>query len=357
MTEAAGFPYWQGATRRPTIPPLDLDKTLAKDRDSALANPWTARTAGRLSSRDEQRDSRSDATSPIGVHAMTQHSDWPTSPLQAAGRAFDLLTAPPAQHAFDGRAVPGLPHREIGLPDLKRLLLSPATSAARRDEVWRELVALARRDSVEGRTWTVLVVGLALPGLTRVAAALTRGWDGDAADVDGEVLAGFLLRLRTLDTGGQRVLGRLLDAATRAGRRARAGAGDGEVVRVPQAWSAPPAQPWAHPDWVLARAVAAGVLDRTEARLIGATRLEDVTVAQAADALEITVSTALAWRRTAESRLAEAIAEGDLEHVPLHASRRHRRPTRLTAAAAQRLRRRHQPHTSDQRHGAAPVMP
>jgi transposase-like protein len=288
---------------------------------------------------------------------MTRRSDWPASPLQAAGRAFDLLSAPPMRHTFDGRTVPGLPRRDLALPDLKRTLLSPATSAPQRDAIWRELVALTRRDDPGSRTWIVLVVGLALPGLTRIAASLTRGWDGDVADVDGEVLAGFLLRLKTLDTTGRRVLGRLLDAATRAGRKARADDGDGEVVRVPQSWSAPPAHPWAHPDWVLARAVAAGVLDRTEARLIGATRLEDVTVKDAAAALDVTVSTALAWRRTAESRLASAIAEGDLDHVVLRASQPGRLPGGLTSAAEQRLRRRHQLHAGGRRPVVAAVAP
>jgi hypothetical protein len=253
-----------------------------------------------------------------GVHLMTQHTEWPASPLQAAGRAFDLLTTGPAAPIFDGTAVPGV-HRKIDLTGLRRLLLSPRTTAPERDAIWRVLVELARPTNAAGRTWTVLAVGLALPGLTRIAGTMARGWPGDPADLDAEILAGFLLRLRTLDTAGQRVLGRLLDAATRAGRRAREDAADGQMVRVSESWSTPPTEPWAHPDWVLARAVAAGVLDLTEAQLIGATRLEDVTVAQAAEALDIATRAALALRRRAEARLVAALASGELDHVTVPA--------------------------------------
>jgi hypothetical protein len=235
--------------------------------------------------------------------------------LQAAGRAFDLLTAPPTRLRFDGTGFTGLPQRLLELTALKQVLLSPAVTPAQRDAVWRALVVRSRDDVAPPRVWTVLAVGLALPGLTRVAGQLARGWPGDVADLDAEVLAGFLLRLQTLDLAGQRVLGRLLDAATRAGRRARTDLGDGMTVRVDESWSAPPTQPSAHPDWVLARAVAAGVLDRTEARLIGATRLEDVTLTDAAAALGLSVATASAWRATAEVRLASAIGIGQQARV------------------------------------------
>jgi hypothetical protein len=163
---------------------------------------------------------------------------------------------------------------------------------------------------------------MALPGLTAAAAGLTRGWRGETADIDAEVLAGFVARLKTLDLAGARVAGRLIDAGLRAGRRARAQVEDATVVRVEWAWSSPPAQPWGHPDWVLARAVAVGVLDRTEARLIGATRLEDVTLAQAASALDVELSLAADWRWRAEARLAAAIRSGELGDVAVDATPR-----------------------------------
>jgi hypothetical protein len=277
---------------------------------------------------------------------MTHHTDWPASPLQAAGRAFDLLTTPPTPHVFDGTGFPGLPDRDLDLPTLRRILMAAATTPPQRDAVWRELVARSLQGGEDGRTWTVLAVGVALPGLTRIAGTLARGCRGDTADLDAEVVAGFLLRLATLDTTGQRVLGRLLDAATRAGRRARAENGDHLIVRIDEAWPAAPAQPWGHPDCVLARAVAAGVLDRTEARLIGATRLEDITIADAAAYLDIDPHLALTWRRQAETRLADAIQTGELDHLRVTPSGRDPAAVRRAFARAARARR----------HGPAPVI-
>jgi hypothetical protein len=71
----------------------------------------------------------------------------------------------------------------------------------------------------------------------QVLGTLTRGWRGDTADLDAEVLTDFLARLQTLDTTGQRVLGRLLDAAIRAGSR-RADADGADTVRVDEATAA-----------------------------------------------------------------------------------------------------------------------
>jgi hypothetical protein len=88
---------------------------------------------------------------------MTHHTDWPASPLQAAGRAFDLLTTPPTPHVFDGTGFPGLPDQALDLPALRRILMATATTPPQRDAVWRELVApaacRAARRGGPGRCW------------------------------------------------------------------------------------------------------------------------------------------------------------------------------------------------------------
>jgi hypothetical protein len=248
-----------------------------------------------------------------GEHRPGRGGGWPASPLAALGRAFDVLVAPPAPYAIDGDGVPGLSPGPVPAGGLRGLLLSRETAPSVRDAVWRELVVRARRPAPEGQVWTVIAAGVALPGLTAAAGALCRGWQGETADIDAEVLAGFVARLKTLDVSGRRVVGRLIDAGIRSGRRARAQAGDRDTVPVDEAWSCPPVQPWDHPDWVLVRAVRAGVLDRTEARLIGATRLESLTLAQAAAALGVDADLAADWRRRSEARLAEAVAAGELD--------------------------------------------
>ncbi|MEU4427095.1 hypothetical protein AB0F81_41270 [Actinoplanes sp. NPDC024001] len=239
---------------------------------------------------------------------------WPSTPLDAAQRAFDLLTCPPRPLTFDARAFAGLPERVLPLGELRNLLTSDATSRATRDEVWRELVVRARRD---GPGWVVVAVGIALPGLRRAAGRLSRGWSGDSGDRDSELLAGFLERLRGIDLREPRIAGKLIDAGVRAVKQARDREARIETVRVPGSWSLAPRQPWDHPDWVLARAVAAAVISPDEHLLISCTRLENVDLATVADRLAISVAVAGAWRRRAERRLAAAIRAGDVDRVPL----------------------------------------
>jgi hypothetical protein len=269
---------------------------------------------------------------------------WSASPLAVLGRAFDVLVAPPAPYAIGGADVPGLSAGPIPARRLRTVLLSRTTAPAVRDAVWRQLVTRARRPGPEGQVWTVIAAGVALPGLTAAAGALCRGWQGETADIDAEVLAGFVARLGTLDLSGRRIVGRLIDAGIRGGRRARAHAGDRDAIRVETAWSSPPTQPWDHPDWVLARAVRAGVLDRTEARLIGATRLEARTVAEVAAVLGVDPEVAADWRRRSEARLVQAIRAGELDTVRAilpRASRGHLHAARLALVKAERQRRRH----------------
>ena len=238
----------------------------------------------------------------------------PPPPLRASRNVAEHAPrTPPAPYVIDGDAFAGLPAGRIGADRLRAVLLSRQVTPPVRDAVWRELVDRARRPAAEGQVWTVIAAGVALPGLTAAAGALCRGWAGESVDIDAEVLVGFVARLKTLDVTGPRVVGRLIDAGIRAGRRARALAGDRDAIRVDGAWSCPAAQPWDHPDWVLAPAVRAGVLDRTEARLIGATRLEDHTVLEAAVALGLDPQLAADWRRRAEARLVQAPRVGEVD--------------------------------------------
>ena len=54
--------------------------------------------------------------------------DWPSSPLDAAQRAFNLLVEPPTHVGFDGRGFDGLPNEILPLDRLRDLLLSAAPS-------------------------------------------------------------------------------------------------------------------------------------------------------------------------------------------------------------------------------------
>ncbi|EXG82012.1 hypothetical protein [Cryptosporangium arvum] len=241
---------------------------------------------------------------------MPAHS-WPSSPLAAADRAFALLVHPPTPLEFDGREVTDLPQGPVPLDQLRRLLLKPGTTLLTRDSVWRELVLRARRD---GPTWVVVAVGIAMPGLRRAAGTTAAGWRGDTSDLDAELLTGFVARLKTINLDAPRICGRLIDAGVRAARKARDAESNARAISTD---TAGPIAPSDHPDLVLARSVAAGVLDADEANLIAATRLERLTLAEAGARIGIGAGLASAWRRRAERRLVTAISDGELSLVPL----------------------------------------
>lgn len=231
---------------------------------------------------------------------------WPDNALDALERAFDLLSRPPQPLALDGRTLPGLPRRSITVDELRRILMDPGTGRAVRDDVWRELIARAR----SGRpAWVVAAAGMALPGLRCTAGTL--GPARDSADLDAELLAGFLQALHTGDVTGPYVCGRLIAAGHRAALRLR----DADVRHVSVGcggfWSSPPARPWDHPDLVLARAVTVGVITARDARLIFATRLDRVPLAKAAADAGISIVAARQRRRRAEHRLAAALTRGE----------------------------------------------
>lgn len=247
-------------------------------------------------------------------HRSPRSRPWPKTPLDAAQRAFDLLVCPPAPLAFDGRGFPGLPNKILPLDEMKKLLIDDATPRSVRDTVWRELVIRARRD---GPAWVVAAVGIAMPGLRRMAGLLAKGWPGDSSDRDSELLTGFVERLRSIDLRDTRIAGKLIDAGARAVKTAREREEESDAIRVSTTWSLPPQQPWDHPDWVLTRAVAQAVIDPDEYQLIAHTRLDQAALATVADRLGLSVPLAAAWRRKAELRLAAAIRAGELDWVPL----------------------------------------
>ena len=122
-------------------------------------------------------------------------------------------------------------------------------------------------------------VGIAVPGLTRMAAGLSDGFAKLADDIDSEVLTGFLHALRTDKLTQPRIWLRLCRAAWRAGYKARQ---MDDLLELPPdlpTESRTPHRPYGHPDLVLGRAVAANIITQAQADLIGSTRLGDADVA------------------------------------------------------------------------------
>jgi hypothetical protein len=222
--------------------------------------------------------------------------------LDVLDASFRLLVAGPSPLALDGAVLGcGLPARLIPLDELRTLLLRRSTPYAARDAAVAELLRRARRDH---DTWTVGLAGVLVPGLRRVAAALAEDYPGDAADIDAEVLAGLVDAIGRIDPAGQRLAAQLLRAAFNRAKRLRRAelwlAARSTPIE-PASMAPPPLA--GHPDLVLARAVAHGVITRHEAELIGLTRLEGVSVAAVAAANGYQPGTLARRRGRAEARL------------------------------------------------------
>ncbi|MFF4508912.1 hypothetical protein [Streptomyces sp. NPDC001401] len=239
------------------------------------------------------------AAGPAGVARSAQRPDG-LLPLQVATECFSRLVNGPRPLYLDGRPFAGLPDRPLALDEVRRRMLQRRCPPRTRDAVWGHLVRCARE---EGAAWTMACVGMALPALAGICRWLAARYPGDPYDVHAEVLAGFLEGLTTVDLDRPRVLVRLRWAAYRRGLAALSEALRAPVPVSPRFCSAPPQRPWGHPDLVLARAVRAGVLNRTEADLIGATRLDGQAVAAWAASQGTTAQAAYKARRRAEYRL------------------------------------------------------
>jgi hypothetical protein len=232
------------------------------------------------------------------------------SPLDSVDFAFRALTEGPAPLAVNGRRISNeLPQRRIPLDELKRVLLRASASPTVRDAAWAHLVRSARRD---GPPWVIGAVGVALPGLRRAAGRVTRGYRGDTADIDAEVLTGFLAALHTVDLARPKIALRLCWAGYRAGARLRYADAAFASRHTEAVASVAPPRPWGHPDLVLADAVAKRVITAGQAELIARTRLEDLELQDAARELRISYAAAKMRRLRAEWRLADAISCGEV---------------------------------------------
>ncbi len=229
--------------------------------------------------------------------------------LTTAEKAFDLLTCEPAPLVFDPRPIPGLPDTTMPLNELRELLLYERYDSDTTDALWRQLAHHARH---WGPAWVVGAIGVALPALTHLAAKISRRDARHADDVDSEVLAGFLQALRTAELDPPRLWLRLCWAAWRAGA-AVVKADDGEELPFELSnGSRTPKMPYGHPDLLLGRAAAAGLITADAAELISATRFGDALIEHLAAERGVTASVLRMRRRRAERVVAAAVTRGDL---------------------------------------------
>ena len=196
-----------------------------------------------------------------------------------------------------------------------------------KDTAWHYLVEQSR---AEGGVWTVAAVGMAAPMLKKIAHGAARKYRGMRHDdIAAEVLGGFLAHLAVMDLEKDGICLRLYWATLRAAAKAGCRDADMPSIRI-QPGSMPPVLPCSHPDVLLARAERAGVITVAEADLIGMTRLDAVSLAEAAGCLGITANAAKIRRQKAEARLVAFLTD---QPVPARKDLKHARTRALARTA------------------------
>ena len=229
------------------------------------------------------------------------------SPLDALEASFRSLCAGPSPLALDGHEIGRpFPARTITLNELRAMLLHPSTPYAARDRAMRVLCA---RAAAERGAWIVGLGGVLLPGLRVALAPLARAWPSGVEDLEADAVAALVDAAGSFDASVEPVTARLVWRITSWARRrlVKEMAVAGRHADV--ATSIEPPRPWGHPDFVLADAVAAGIISVPDAALIGETRLGDMSLAACAEALGESAGKLRMRRMRAERRLAEWIGQ------------------------------------------------
>ncbi len=207
-----------------------------------------------------------------------------STPLQVIEQRFAELAAPPISLFLSGALLgAGFPNQDIPLDELRLILLKRQTSGAMKDVVWAEVV---RRAHERGEPWVTAALGLMMPALLKFARSLRRPRQGDSADIESEIIEGFLCALNAVDPSAPRIYSTLLFTAKRYGFEAQAR--ENKVDMKPLA-EEPNTTRYrrnrtGHPDLVLARAVEEETLTTNEADLIGRVRLDGESTSAVADA-------------------------------------------------------------------------
>jgi hypothetical protein len=326
------------------------------------------------------------------------------SPLAVIDEAVHRLEHAPVGFTIDPVEL-GIPTHagRLSIPQVRDILSHRDTPIEVKNQAWAALITRAQRGEP---VWTLAALGIALPRLRRLARDLTNGYRGSAADLDAEIVTGFLTALAHAHR--QQRFPALIRAARLAGlawtrhcrlaptptTTATATASIGHplvasaaTTGTPTADNPPAAAATAstantvntataavvtstagHPDLVLADAVAAGVLTAVEAEIIAATRLEHRPLRVVAAAHQVSVNTLWMRRDRAEKRLVaaltRAVAADDADHAddPTHAhlltttplAQRLRQPAPTYPAPSTPSRTRHYPAThprDDRGHG------
>lgn len=253
--------------------------------------------------------------SAIATRVLSDHHTGTPSPFTLLERTFRELCRGPRPLALPSRLVhPAIAttERSRGIPlDHVRAALraaGPNSQLARR--VWPEL--LRRAQAPRGHAWLVAAAALAVPSLRRVKSR--RRWGGlvELADLEQEMLWGFVRELRLVDAADPAAFNCLRRAADLAAyhllRQAKQHRRN--IVPVDPATLARLEEASSPPSWdtgLLERAIAARVIDDADAELIATSRIDRVPVRRIVEGSQSRIRAAYRRRAAAEQRLADAI--------------------------------------------------
>ncbi|MGH3681848.1 MAG: hypothetical protein ACRDT2_16565 [Natronosporangium sp.] len=204
----------------------------------------------------------------------------------------------------------GLPAGRVPLHVLRDWMARHPHAHRARNAVWWELIRRARQT---GGDWLIAAVGMAMPALVGHAKHLAAGYQGDVRDLDNEVLAGFVTALRKRDDlDGPGPYAKLCWSAYRAGQAARIADSAHALIEDLDllVGARSPRLPYGHPDLLVRRAVALGVIAADDAEAFIDVRLAHRDVEPLAADRGINPDTLRRRVERAAGRLAEAMVAG-----------------------------------------------
>ncbi|MDA3648440.1 hypothetical protein LZ318_05155 [Saccharopolyspora indica] len=220
--------------------------------------------------------------------------------MKAVQKAFRELVDSNSAPVLDGWSLsPDLSEKQVQLGRIAELLRDRTAETSVKDAVWAEVVRLAQ--SV-GQPWMLVATGLMTSGLTSVVRRVILNRGGEPAEVEAEVLLGFVEALRTADPSMRRLSNHLRQVAYQralSAHQSQFQRADSSSVPRPVPYTTPPG----HPDLVLSRAIEDGVLTPFEAELIGRTRLEGMELHVVAGEFDLAPAVCLSVRAEAETDL------------------------------------------------------
>ncbi|WP_331738709.1 hypothetical protein [Embleya sp. NBC_00896] len=253
--------------------------------------------------------------SAIATRVLSGHPARTPSPFQLLERTFRELCRGPRPLALPSRLVhPAIPtterSRSIPLDHVRAALRAAGPNSQLAHRVWPEI--LRRAQAPRGHAWLVAAAALAVPSLRRVKAR--RRWGGlvELADLEQEMLWGFVRELRLVDPSDPAAFHCMRRAADLAAyhllrqakqhRRNIVPVDPATLARIEEA-----STPTSWDTGLLERAIAARVINDADAELIATSRIDKIPVPRIVDGPQSRIRAAYRRRSAAEQRLAQAI--------------------------------------------------